>query len=74
MRFSGILPRCSNAAGKRLSTNPAPATTARHAESMERWRRAASGAPLILDAGCGSGEGCFALAARFPDHYVLGVD
>jgi tRNA (guanine-N7-)-methyltransferase len=44
------------------------------AESMERWRRLAPGAPLVLDAGCGNGESSLLLAVRFPDHYVLGVD
>jgi tRNA (guanine-N7-)-methyltransferase len=44
------------------------------AESMARWRRAAPDAPLILDAGCGNGESSFALATRFPDHYVIGID
>ncbi|MDR0440527.1 MAG: methyltransferase domain-containing protein [Candidatus Accumulibacter sp.] len=31
-------------------------------------------APLILDACCGAGESSLVLAARFPDHYVIGVD
>lgn len=31
-------------------------------------------APLILDAGCGVGWSTLALAERFPDHFVLGVD
>jgi tRNA (guanine-N7-)-methyltransferase len=44
------------------------------AASIGRWRRAARDAPLILDACCGSGESSFALAERFPDHYVIGVD
>jgi tRNA (guanine-N7-)-methyltransferase len=30
--------------------------------------------PLILDACCGVGDSTRALAARFPDHFVLGVD
>jgi tRNA (guanine-N7-)-methyltransferase len=44
------------------------------AESMERWRRVAPDAPLILDACCGNGESSLALAALFPGHYVIGVD
>jgi tRNA (guanine-N7-)-methyltransferase len=44
------------------------------AESMTRRRRLLPDAPLILDAGCGNGESSFALALRFPGHYVLGVD
>jgi tRNA (guanine-N7-)-methyltransferase len=44
------------------------------AESLGRWRHVAPDAPLILDAGCGSGESSLVLAARFPDHYVIGVD
>ncbi|HZP65905.1 MAG TPA: methyltransferase domain-containing protein [Rudaea sp.] len=31
-------------------------------------------APFVLDAGCGTGEGTFALARRFADRTVLGVD
>lgn len=34
----------------------------------------ASGLPLILDAGCGVGMSTLRLAARFPSHFVLGVD
>lgn len=34
----------------------------------------ASGAPLILDAGCGVGMSTLRLAARFPAHFVLGID
>ncbi len=34
----------------------------------------ASAAPLILDAGCGVGMSTLRLAARFPSHFVLGVD
>jgi tRNA (guanine-N7-)-methyltransferase len=44
------------------------------AESVGRWRRVAADAPLILDACCGTGESSLALAARFPGHYVIGVD
>ena len=44
------------------------------AASMERWQRLAPGAPLILDSCCGVGESSIALARRFPDHYVIGVD
>jgi tRNA (guanine-N7-)-methyltransferase len=42
--------------------------------SIGRWRRDAPDAPLILDAGCGTGESSLALAALFPGHYVIGVD
>jgi tRNA (guanine-N7-)-methyltransferase len=35
--------------------------------------RAAAGA-FILDAGCGTGAGTLALARRYPDRFVLGVD
>lgn len=44
------------------------------ADSMERWRRVAPDAPLILDSCCGVGESSIALAKMFPDHYVIGVD
>jgi tRNA G46 methylase TrmB len=30
--------------------------------------------PLVLDAGCGTGESTRRLAERFPDHLVIGVD
>ena len=35
---------------------------------------AAGEAPLIIDAGCGVGLSTLHLAARFPDHFVIGVD
>jgi tRNA (guanine-N7-)-methyltransferase len=41
--------------------------------SMQQWRDAGQ-APLILDAGCGVGLSTLHLAARFPDHFVIGVD
>lgn len=41
--------------------------------SMAAWRTAGE-APLILDAGCGVGLSTMHLAARFPDHFVIGVD
>ena len=31
-------------------------------------------APLVLDAGCGVGHSTIALARRFPDHFVIGID
>jgi tRNA G46 methylase TrmB len=31
-------------------------------------------APFILDAGCGTGAGTFALAREFPRHLIVGVD
>ena len=44
------------------------------AASLERRERLAPTAPLILDSCCGVGESSVALAQRFPDHYVIGVD
>ena len=44
------------------------------AAGIERWQRLAPALPLILDAGCGTGESSLTLAALFPDHYVIGVD
>lgn len=41
--------------------------------SIAAWRNAGA-APLILDAGCGVGLSTLALAAQFPDHFVIGVD
>lgn len=41
--------------------------------SMACWREH-SGAPLILDAGCGVGLSTYYLAQRFPAHFVIGVD
>lgn len=41
--------------------------------SIETWRQAGS-APLILDAGCGVGLSSHHLAARFPDHFIIGID
>lgn len=42
-------------------------------QSMTAWR-AAGMPPLILDAGCGVGLSTLHLAARNPDHFVIGVD
>jgi len=67
-----------------------PATLARHAahpylkpilehnraafdSAIAAWQ-AGGGKPLILDAGCGVGLSTLHLAARFPDHFVIGVD
>lgn len=44
------------------------------ADSFDRYQRLAGGSRLILDSGCGVGESSIALARRFPDHYVIGVD
>lgn len=41
--------------------------------SIAHWQATGS-APLILDAGCGVGLSTMHLAARFPDHFVIGVD
>jgi len=41
--------------------------------AVEAWQ-AAGGNPLILDAGCGVGLSSLHLAARFPAHFVLGID
>lgn len=47
----------------------------RHAfeRSIAAWR-AAGAAPLILDTGCGVGLSTRNLAARYPDHFVIGID
>ena len=44
--------------------------------AFERVERVASTAllPLILDSGCGTGDSSRALARRYPDHLVVGVD
>lgn len=41
--------------------------------SLSAWKEAGE-APLILDAGCGVGLSTLHLAARYPDHFVIGVD
>lgn len=38
------------------------------------WLSDRHGMPLVLDAGCGVGLSTRRLAARFPDHAVIGVD
>ena len=43
-------------------------------DSMKRYQALHSGRPLILDAGCGTGQSSVSLARQFPDHYVIGVD
>lgn len=42
-------------------------------ESIAAWRNSGS-LPLILDAGCGVGLSTMHLAARYPDHFAIGVD
>ncbi|GIZ52200.1 tRNA (guanine(46)-N(7))-methyltransferase TrmB [Noviherbaspirillum aridicola] len=42
-------------------------------EAMQAWRKAGQ-PPLILDSGCGVGLSTMNLAARYPDHFVIGVD
>jgi len=39
--------------------------------ARDQWQ---SGAPLILDAGCGVGLSTQRIAEAFPDHFVFGVD
>jgi tRNA (guanine-N7-)-methyltransferase len=43
-------------------------------QAAREWRATRPGMPLILDAGCGVGLSTRRLAARFPDHAVIGVD
>lgn len=50
-----------------------PHNRAAFEQARAAWQ-AAGGRPLILDAGCGVGLSTLHLAARFPDHYVIGVD
>lgn len=52
---------------------PVAAHTQRAFEAASAWLDARR-APLILDAGCGVGLSTRALAARFPEHSVIGVD
>ncbi|MEO0318150.1 MAG: hypothetical protein RL404_1827 [Pseudomonadota bacterium] len=47
-------------------------TQAAFAQGLAAWQ--VSDAPLILDAGCGVGMSTLRLAARFPSHFVLGID
>lgn len=42
-------------------------------QAMQAWR-AWGRSPLILDSGCGVGLSTMNLAARHPDHFVIGVD
>lgn len=47
-------------------------TRAAFEQAFIAWQ--ASHAPLIVDAGCGVGMSSLRLAARFPSHFVLGID
>lgn len=47
-------------------------TQSAFAEGRAAWL--ASGAPLIVDAGCGVGMSSLRLAERFPSHFVIGID
>jgi tRNA (guanine-N7-)-methyltransferase len=42
--------------------------------ALSLWRNNAPDAPLILDAGCGTGQSAIHLARRHPESFVLGVD
>ena len=42
--------------------------------AFEALVRTRSDRPLVLDSGCGTGESTVALAARFPDRFVVGID
>lgn len=42
--------------------------------SASEWLAARRDMPLVLDAGCGVGLSTRRLAARFPDHAVIGID
>lgn len=44
------------------------------ASALAAWRRSHGDRPLILDAGCGVGWSTLAIAAQYPDHFVIGVD
>lgn len=44
------------------------------ATALAAWREWNPAAPLILDAGCGVGWSTLAIAAQYPEHFVLGVD
>ncbi len=35
---------------------------------------AAEPRPIILDSGCGTGWACVALAQRYPNHWIIGID
>lgn len=41
--------------------------------SLAAWKQAGE-APLIIDAGCGVGLSTLHLAARYSDHFVIGID
>lgn len=41
---------------------------------MQAWKDWNPESPLLLDAGCGTGESALRLAQRYPDHFVFGVD
>lgn len=44
------------------------------AQALARCAAWRSGAPLILDAGCGVGASTMRLAHEYPGHFVIGVD
>lgn len=60
-------------AGTRFLKPVAAYNRAAFDRSIAAWR-AAGARPLIVDAGCGVGLSTLHLAARFPGHFVIGVD
>ncbi|NHK27427.1 methyltransferase domain-containing protein [Parvularcula flava] len=52
-----------------------PAIHSRKAfDTLNAIRAAHRGIPVILDSGCGTGDSTRALAERYPDHLVIGID
>ena len=72
----GLHPRLSEVVRRHLE-HPDRTPVPEHTVSAYRALLAALGPearPLVLDSGCGTGEGTVALALRHPEAWVIGVD
>jgi len=74
---NGVHPRLERRVRRHLE---APWLQKLHLPSQENYRQLvregafSGGQALILDSGCGTGKSTRRLAARFPEHLVIGVD
>ncbi|MCC7414026.1 MAG: methyltransferase domain-containing protein [Gammaproteobacteria bacterium] len=69
VRLCAVIARYRHGAYRR----PIAAASRQVFERIEVLRRARNG-PIVLDAGCGTGTSTQALARRYPDAFVVGID
>lgn len=73
----GVHPQLEKIVGRHLSTRwsqPLHRPTMDVFEVLKECGALETGNPLLLDSGCGTGKSTRELAARYPDHQLIGVD